>query len=144
MGDPTRTGAWANLEESVGEMRAIIPATALGATAFFLVGIARFAGILVEASYYPHSALAGAADNTRRHRVYNRKADASGTAVMADLQYNAGVDLVAKVKKPLTVSPVTADKTVAAGDVIEFNSAHVGTGLADPGGLLVLKFDRSN
>lgn len=144
MGDSTKTGAWANLEESVGEMRVNIPATAQGATAFLLAGIARFAGVLRSAEYYPNSLITGADTNTRRLRVYNRKADASGTAVMADLQFNNAVNGPAKVSKAVTVTSTLADKTVAAGDVIEFNSAFVGTGIADPGGLLVLKFDRSN
>lgn len=263
MGDSTKTGAWANIEEGVSEIRMQVPAVAQAATAFILAGIARFIGVIASVEYYPVAAfnghagtaqvetltvgeapdadgnlpvtviaankpaLAGAgktiqvailnADDeagvatkiraaliadadighavtgfftitgagaaiiltanaaaandatmaasftavlglnatasanttagvapgtvTRRHRLFNRKADATGVGVAADLAHTTTSP--AKIKKNITVTSVLADKTVAVGDVLEFESSPVGAGIADPGGLLIIKLDRT-
>lgn len=143
MSDSTKTGAWANLEESVGEISILVPPTVLGATALNIAGVARYAGIVSEVAYYPNAGIVGADTDTRRLRVYNRGTAGAGTKVVADTQYNLATDLLAKAKNVLTLTAVLADKTVAVGDVFEFNSAFVGTGIADPGGKLVIKITRS-
>lgn len=142
--DPTKTGAWANLEERSLEIRATIPPTAAGSDAFFLVGTARFAGSVTEVGYYPNAGITGAATNNRRLRAYNRKADGTGTQVVASVQFDATVNSTSKVKKVLTLDATAAHLVVAEGDVFEFASDHIGTGLADAGGLLIIKVSPSN
>jgi hypothetical protein len=144
MGDSTKTGAWANLEEQVGEVRIEVAPTALGADALFISNPARYAGIVTAVEYYPRGAIAATDTNTRRLRVYNRGAAGAGTKQVAEKTYNvAGGALATKQKNNLTLSVTPADLVVAAGDVFEFASDKVGTGLADPGGTCIVVISRS-
>lgn len=142
MSDPTRTGAWANIEESVGGVNAIVPAVATGSDGFSLLGRARYAGKVTEVRYYPNAALTGDSTNTRRIRIYNRTSG-GGTTLIADLQFNTAINLVAKTKKVITLTATLGDRVVAAGDLLEFKSDHVGTGLADPGGICEIDISRT-
>lgn len=117
------------------------PDLAAGSSDELIVCTAPFAGTLTEAYYIPEAAITGADTNTRKLTVYNRKTDNSGTAVMAQLQFNSGVNAGAKQRKTIPLG-AAVDRTVAEGDVITFASDAVGTGLADPGGTVELVFDR--
>jgi hypothetical protein len=143
MGDSTKTGAWANIEETVGEIHIDVAPTVLGASALFISAPARYAGRVSEVAYYPRGGITGAADNNRRLRVYNRGTDGAGTKQVAERQYVADTNLTAKTKNTLTLSGTAADLVVAAGDVFEFATDHIGTGIADPGGKVVIKVDRA-
>ncbi len=144
MGDGTKTGAWANLEESVGEIRIDVAPTALGADALFISNPARYAGVVSEVAYYPRGGVAATDTNTRQLTVINRGTNGAGTKQVADKTYNvAGGALLAKRKNTLPVTAVALDKAVAAGDIFELVSTHLGTGIADPGGTLIIKVDRS-
>lgn len=140
MADETRTGDWKDLGDDLLQV-VIDPSTTAVSTAF-MVGVARFAGRVKEVSYYPKSLITGQDTNTRRGRLFNRKADASGTTAIADLQFNSTVNAAAKIKKVITLDATAANRLVAAGDVLEWASDAVLTGLADPGGLLVVKIER--
>lgn len=144
MGDSTKTGAWANLEESVGDIVVDVAPTALGADALFISPPARYAGVVSEVAYYPRGGIAATDVDTRRLRVYNRGLAGAGILQVAEKTYNvAGGALLAKRKNTLTLSVTPADLAVVAGDVFEFASDHLGNGLADPGGTLVIKIARS-
>lgn len=138
----TLTGENATKRNLDGVIKEQVPAVAQAATDFVLLVDCPFAGKVTEVSFYPKSTITGADTNTRIQRLYNRKADNSGTTVVASLQYNNGVNAPAKRKKTITLSATAADLVVAAGDVLEFNSAAVGNGLADVGGLLIVKIAR--
>jgi hypothetical protein len=79
-------------------------------------------------SIFPIAAFVGADTNTRRFSLYNRKANGAGVVLVADLSMVAAVNNAAKVKRLITLSVTGANLIVAAGDVLEFTSIHVGTG----------------
>lgn len=138
----TLTGENAQRRNLDGVFFVNVPAVAQGATDLILVGVAKFTGKLKSVTFYPKTLITGADTNTRLHRLYNRKDDATGVAVMASLQYDSGIDAPAKIGKTITLSGTPANLVVEEGDVIEWNSSHVGTGLADGGGLLEVRLGR--
>ncbi len=101
------------------------------------------AGSVSSVKYFPVAALSGADTNSRTLSVVNKKADASGTATVASLALTSGKNLVAFVGKAITLSTTAADLAVAAGDVLNVLSTHVGNGLTDPGGTVEIVIDRT-
>jgi hypothetical protein len=118
-------------------------AVAQGATATENIGTAPFAGKVTAVGYIPQAAITGADNNTRKVTLINKKQDGSGTTEVAALQFNATVNGVAADEKPLTLSATAANLVVAEGDVLQWSSAHVGTGLADPGGRVRVTVNRT-
>jgi hypothetical protein len=53
------------------------------------------------------------------------------------------VNTVAFVPKAVTLSGTAANLVLAAGDT-NWNSTHVGTGITDPGGLVVVTYSRND
>lgn len=120
-----------------------IPATAQGSDAEFVTFVAPVTGTITAVGYAPVAAINGADTNTRKLELFNRKADGSGVASVASVQFNAGVNASQYVQKALTLSGTAANLDVTAGDVLTFKSTHVGTGLADPGGMVAVTFSRA-
>jgi hypothetical protein len=118
-----------------------IPATAAGSDADFIVGKAPLTGVVDSVEFIPVSTITGANTNTRKHTVNNRGSAGLGTTKIAELQYNSGVNATAFDAKALT-NEVAASLAVTKDDVLSFTSLHVGTGLADPGGKLIVTFSR--
>ncbi len=139
----TLTGEDAQKRDLDGVFTVVIPAVATGSDDFTLIGVAKFAGRLKSVKFFPKTTVTGANTDTRSHSLVNRKGDNTGTTVMATLQYNTGVNAPAKRAKSLTNSATAANLLVAVGDVLEFVSTHIGTGLDDVGGLLEVKIERS-
>jgi hypothetical protein len=84
--------------------------------------------------------ITGAAPNNRRLDLVNRGQDGTGAAVIATLTFGAGINAAAYDQRDVPVTPANA--AVAAGDILEWRSTAVGTGLADPGGLVQVDIDR--
>ena len=63
--------------------------------------------------------------------------------VVASTAFIAGVNAAADADTALTLSAVAGATTVAAGDVLEFESVHVGAGLAAPKFIGRVTFARS-
>jgi hypothetical protein len=82
--------------------------------------------------------------NSRTVTLYNRGQTGVGTTVVAQLAFVAGVNGVQYDAKAITLSVVANATTVAVGDVLEWNSAAVGTGLADPGGSVHCEITRAD
>ena len=120
-----------------------VAAVAAGADATVPVVKAPFDGT-VSASFVPNALITGADTNTRRHRLVNKGSGGAGSAVAAELQYNNGINAAANDEKTITASATAADLAVVEGDIIAFQSTHIGTGLADPGGLLIVVVTRDN
>lgn len=131
--------ATAPLVNTIGEDT---PEVVLGADDAKVIGVAPFAGTVTGVTYIPKSAITGADTNTRKVEVYNRKTG-SGTTLVAGIQYNAGVNAAADTENAVTLSATPANLVVAEGDVLEFVSTHIGTGLADPGGHVIVTVSRS-
>jgi len=90
-----------------------------------------------------NAAIVGADTNSRTLNVLNGGASGVGTTNMATLALVASVGLTAHVPGALVLSGTAANLVVAAGDIVEFQSVHAGTGIADPGGTVYLTLSRS-
>lgn len=92
--------------------------------------------VVSAVTYATVTAITGANTNTRSVSLVNKGAAGAGTTVIATLQFNSGVNTTASDEKTITLSSTAADLDVVAGDVLQWQSTHVGTGIADPGGLV--------
>jgi hypothetical protein len=54
----------------------------------------------------------------------------------------SGTNLTADKENAVTLNGTAANLSVTAGDVITFESTHAASGLADPGGSVVVEFVR--
>jgi hypothetical protein len=120
-----------------------VASTGAGADASGLQ-VAPFAGSLSAASIITLTTLTGANTESRTVQVFNRGQAGSGTTLMASKAFTSGVNSTAEDETSLTLSGTAADLVVAAGDVIEVKSLHVGaTGLAGPQFLARLTLSRT-
>ena len=108
-----------------------------------IIGEAQFAGTVTEVTFIPDAAFTGANTNTRRLALINRGQAGAGSTVVAELQLNAGVNMVAGDETTITLSATPANLVLAAGDVLAWFSDAVGTGLADAGGLVQVSVSRT-
>jgi hypothetical protein len=109
-------------------LTAEIAAAATAAEAYALCEPAPSAGVVQEVRIVPMAAIAGADTNSRTFNAYNRtRAKTIGTKAFTNT-----VNAVDNVAFTLTLSATPDDLVVAAGDVIELESLHIGTGLAAP------------
>lgn len=122
---------------------ATAPAVSGGADATTVIAEAPFDGTVSAVTYAPVSAITGANTNTRLVQLVNKGQSGSGTTVVASLQFDSGVNAAASDEKAITLSAVAGATTVVAGDVLAWVSTHVGTGIADPGGMVDVTFTRS-
>jgi hypothetical protein len=84
-------------------------------------------GTITRVAVIPAALVTGVTTNSRHWNLFNR----TKAIIVAALQLNTGTNAAVGVE---TVLPITGNATVAAGDVLEFQSVHDGTGLVDPGG----------
>jgi len=103
-----------------------------------------FPATITAVKYTPSAAITGAVTNSRTLSVVNKGSGGAGTATPASLALVVGVNPAADIDQALTLSGTAANLTVAAGDVLVFNSTHVGTGIADPGGILTVALSRND
>lgn len=107
--------------------------------------IAPFAGTVTGAEILPATTLTGANTESRTFQLHNRGQAGSGTTLVASKAFVSGVNAPADDATALTLSATAADLVVAAGDVLEFTSLHVGTtGLAGPKALGRVTFSRTS
>lgn len=116
---------------------------AAGADLLTIMAEAPFAAVVSGVSYTPVSTQNGAATNSRTLNLYNRGQAGLGTTLVATLALVSGVNLTDNDEKAITLSATPANLVVAAGDILEWESLHVGTGIADPGGLVQVELTRS-
>jgi hypothetical protein len=120
------------------------PVTTVGNTLRMPVFRAKEAETVTSVVYIPTSTQNGADTNSRTLNVYNRNAtDGTGTTLIATLALVAGVNLVDNVAKTITLSGTAANLNLTAGQVVEWESLAVSTGIADPGGLVEIKTTRT-
>ena len=118
-------------------------AVAAGSDATTELGEAQFAGTVTRVAYIPSAAITGADTNSRTLTVVNKGQSGSGSTTAATLALTNGVNAAASDAKTVTLSGTSANLVVAQGDVLAFVSTHVGTGLADPGGQVIVEITRS-
>jgi hypothetical protein len=127
---------------SVTVVEATVPAVAATVDADQVVGEAASAGRVTSVSYTPEAAVTGAASPASRTlALVNKGQTGSGSTTIATLALVGGVNLVAFDEKAITLSGTAANLVVAAGDELVWTSTAVtsGTGLADPGGHVVVE-----
>lgn len=108
------------------------------------VGESPFAGTVTRVAYLAAAAITGANTESRTLQLFNRGTDGTGTTKVAELAMVSGVNAGADDDKAVTIITAASANVVAAGDVLEWKSLHVGsTGLADPGGLVVVELTRA-
>src|SRR5690348_11223397 len=120
-----------------------VPAVVLGSDQTTEFNEAPYAGTVSAVNFVPVSAITGANTNTRAVSLINKGQAGSGTTVVATLEFDSGVNATANVPKALTLSGTAANLVVAQGDVLAWQSTHIGTGIADPGGLAHVEITRS-
>jgi hypothetical protein len=105
--------------------------------------VCEYNGTVTAVTYSPDGTITGAATNNRTVSLVNRKQDGSGNTVIATLNFANGTNAPAGDEKAIPLSGTPANLVVASGDVLEWQSTHVGTGIADPGGLVKVAIDRT-
>lgn len=121
------------------------PAVTLAADDLTEVMEAPYALTVTGVSYTPETDFVSADTNTRTWTLYNRGTDGNGTTVVARLAAVAATGTLANDdEKAITLSVTAADLLVAEGAILEWESLHVGTGIADPGGLVQVEFTRQD
>jgi hypothetical protein len=121
-----------------------VPAVAAAADATTVVARAPFAGTVTAVTYAPKADITGANTETRTVSLVNKGTDGNGTTVIATLAMVSGVNSADFDEKTITVSVTAANLVIAAGDILAWTSVHSGsTGLADPGGAVVVSITRT-
>lgn len=105
------------------------------------VAIGRYTAVqgvftVTAVNYIADTTLTGANTNSRTLTLFNRKGDGTGTTVVAQLAFTSGVNATQWIPKAITLSGTAANLDLAAGDVLSWQSLHVGTGITDPGGMV--------
>jgi hypothetical protein len=117
---------------TVVTLRANVPAVAAGTTTETVIGSVPYRSQVTAVRFLPVAAITGVNTNTRRVEVWNRGQVGAWTQIVASKQFDSGVNAAALTDTPVAVSlPLAED-----GDTVTFRSIAVGTGLADPGGVV--------
>ena len=99
------------------------------------VGRSPVAGTIVRCSYFASTTLTGAVTNNRTISLFNGGAVGTGVVSAATKNFTNAVNATAQSDTIITLSATPANLAVVLNDVLQWDSLHVGTGLADPGGL---------
>jgi hypothetical protein len=119
-------------------------AVAAGSDADKVIGAAPFAGTVTAVTYTPNATLTGANTDSRTLSVINKGADGNGATSVASKAFVSGVNANDFDETVITLSGTPANLVVADGDILNFNSLHIGsTGLADPGGKVRVTISRT-
>lgn len=127
----------------VHTLRANVAAVAAASDLETKLGESPFAGTITRVAYLAASAITGANTESRTLQLFNRGTDGAGTTKAAELAMVSGINAAADDDKAITIVTASDADEVAAGAVIEWKSLHVGaTGLADPGGMVIVEITR--
>lgn len=94
------------------------------------------AGAVSVCTYAPNADITGVATNNRVFNLINKGQDGNGTTVIATLTFGNGVNASDFDEKDIPLSGTVANRNVAAGDILAWQSDAVNTGMVDPGGLV--------
>jgi hypothetical protein len=117
-------------------------AVAAGANGGEVVGKAPIAGVVTSVTYIPNATITGAATNNRRFDAVNLGQAGAGSTNIASLAMVGGVNIAANTQGVIPLNSTPANLNVNQGDEIQFTSTAVGTGIADPGGLVIVTIAR--
>lgn len=120
-----------------------VASVAAASDATRIVCRAPFDGVVSGVSYVPEAGITGNTTETRTFGLVNKGQSGGGSTSVASLAMVTGTNATAFDEKAITLSGTAANLDVAEGDVLVFTSTHGGsTGLADPGGLVTVRFER--
>lgn len=102
-----------------------------------VVGRVMRPGTVASVEFVPNWSLTGAATNNRTFTLINGRSDGLGTTTVAALTMAASTSFVKSTPKVIPVT--TANLTLAVGDILRWESVHNGTGMADPGGVVIVQ-----
>lgn len=105
-----------------------------------VAAVARNGGTVAEVTLIAASKITGADTNNRSVKLVNKGQAGTGSTVVAELEFAAGVDAGAAVPTNIPLSGTAGNLVVKAGDVLVWQSLHANTGIADPGGLVRIQF----
>lgn len=131
----------ADLAPLVRTVTAQVVASAVGADAAVAV-VAPFAGTVTAVTYIPVSTITGADTNSRTLAVTNKGQAGAGSTAVASKAFTNTVNATGYDETAITLNGTAANLVVADGDVLACTSTHVGTGIADPGGVFRVTFKR--
>lgn len=114
----------------------VLPAVATATDADVAVYVVPFDCTVTAVTYTPNATITGANTNSRTLNVVNKGATGVGATVVASKAFVSGVNATGYDETVITLSGTPANLALTAGDVLSLNSDSIGTGLADPGGLL--------
>jgi phage terminase large subunit-like protein len=107
-----------------------------------VIGVVAEDATVSSVTYVPVTAITGAATNNRTVAVVDKGTDGSGSTSVASINYANSVNAAASDENTVTLSGTPANLNVSAGDVLVWTSTHIGTGIADPGGLVRVNLSR--
>lgn len=117
----------------------IIAAAAGDATYDYVIGRAPYAGTVLSVTFIPDTVLTGANTNSETLGCVNKGGAGAGTTSVASRAMVLGQNIAATVPGDITLTATAADREVASGDVLVFRRTLVGTGLANPAGVVEIK-----
>jgi hypothetical protein len=127
----------------VGTFATDVPPQATAATDEATVAFrAPYDATVTRVTYTPEAAMTGAATNNRFLRLRNRGQAGSLGVTIAERELVSGQNPAAFDEYDITLHATAGNRDVAAGDILEWLSDAQGTGIADPGGRLVVDFTR--
>lgn len=118
-------------------------AAAADATTDWVLAPARVAGAVISVTFIPDSVLTGADTNSMTGEVINKGAAGAGTTQVAAKAFTNGVNAPAFDETDITLHATATNRDVVAGDVLAWRRTKVGTGLAQPAGLVRVKIGAS-
>lgn len=126
----------------VNTLRTVFQGQATAATdESIVVGVAPFDATVTRVSYTPEAAMTGSA-TARFLRLRNRGSTGALGVTIAERELVAGQNPAAFDEYDITLSATAANRDVAQGDVLEWFSDAISTGIADPGGVVTVEFTR--
>lgn len=130
-------------------MRVRVPAVATaGNDLVSALGNAEFDGTVTAVSFIPDAAVVANDTAYRTYSLVNKgQAGAGATSMASSSTKTSGGggtgNLTAFDAVSIALSGTAANLAFAAGDVLALNSLHVGTGVADPGGVVEVTLSRA-
>lgn len=101
-----------------------------------------FDATVTRVAYIPETAMTGVNTNNRFLRLRNRGQTGALGVTVAERELVAGQNPAAFDEYDITLSATVGNRDVAQGDVLEWFSDAQGTGIADPGGIVVIEYTR--
>ena len=119
-----------------------VPAVGAALSDDTVIGQAEFDATVSAVQYIPETTITGAATNNRRVELRNAGQTGAGVVTPATLTFGAGTNAAGNDERVIPLSAAPADLTIVAGDTLVWRSLPVGTGIADPGGLVRITLSR--